>query len=91
MPKVSLWAKVPHDRLPATRADAITAGADRFFTGQACARGHVMPRYVSSNGCSECQRENSFGLVRDVKAEQQARVRAAGAKLQAMLGWGRLT
>jgi hypothetical protein len=42
-----------YDDLPKTRAEAIAAGAPRYFTGKPCKHGHVAPRYAGG-GCVEC-------------------------------------
>lgn len=44
--------------LPKTRAEAIEAGAKRFFTGVPCKHGHIAPRMISGTGsvCVECNR-----------------------------------
>jgi hypothetical protein len=42
-----------------TRADALSKGAKRYFTGLACKRGHIAERLVSAHGCVECRRERS--------------------------------
>jgi len=40
-----------------TRAEALQAGAKRYFTGQPCSKGHVAERLVSNFGCLECAAE----------------------------------
>lgn len=37
-----------------TRADAAAGGLRFYFTGKACTRGHLAPRYVVNTGCVEC-------------------------------------
>lgn len=37
-----------------TRADAKATGANRYFTGDQCTRGHVAERYVSNYLCTVC-------------------------------------
>jgi hypothetical protein len=37
-----------------SREAAHAAGLRRFFTGNACKRGHVAERYVSTNACIAC-------------------------------------
>ena len=37
-----------------TKADALSAGFARYFTGVACANGHVSERYVKGGGCTQC-------------------------------------
>lgn len=43
-----------HGSLPATKNEAQVSGSPLFFTGVACSKGHLSPRYVSSGGCSVC-------------------------------------
>ncbi len=45
-----------NEQLPRTRAEAIEAGAKRFFTGGPCKHGHIAPRLVSNRRCAECSR-----------------------------------
>jgi hypothetical protein len=42
------------DGMPATRQDAINAGARHYFTGKPCLRGHLSPRYTESCNCLQC-------------------------------------
>lgn len=37
-----------------TRDDAHAQGLSYFFTGVACKRGHIEPRFVSNGGCKSC-------------------------------------
>lgn len=37
-----------------SRADATGAGAERYFTGSVCSRGHMSDRYTSTGNCVEC-------------------------------------
>jgi hypothetical protein len=41
------------------REEARRIGAPRFFAAEPCARGHQPVRYVSSNACCECAKENA--------------------------------
>lgn len=63
----------PNASLPSTRAEAIEAGAVRYFNGQPCAAGHVEPRYTLSGYCVVCQRIKT----REQKQAAKARRRAA--------------
>jgi hypothetical protein len=45
-----------------TRAEARTAGAKRYFSGQPCSNGHVAERWVSTGGCRECTRITANNL-----------------------------
>lgn len=47
--------------LPASPADAKRLGITTYFTGVACKRGHVAPRFTSSATCCECR---ASGLYR---------------------------
>lgn len=42
-----------------TREQAIASGSKRYFTGEACSRGHIAERNVSSKACLECAKENA--------------------------------
>jgi hypothetical protein len=61
------------------RDDARAAGAVRYFTGLACARGHIAERFVSDASCTECSRLDA-AAERDrahVKRRGVAKTRAA--------------
>ena len=45
--------------MPATAAEARRIGAQWYFTGQACKRGHVAPRREGNRTCAICAREDS--------------------------------
>src|SRR5215472_14845089 len=45
--------------LSKSRAEALTVGADRFFTGVPCKHGHLADRYVSTTNCVACQTEHA--------------------------------
>jgi hypothetical protein len=49
----------PLSGLPASRVEARKLGLDRFFTGAPCLHGHVVPRYVSTTNCIQCQVEHA--------------------------------
>lgn len=42
-----------------SKAEAVIGGYKRYFTGQACARGHISERAVSDGRCLMCSRERS--------------------------------
>jgi hypothetical protein len=42
-----------------SRKDAKLAGLKRYFTGEACPRGHVAERFVSTCSCTACNLENN--------------------------------
>jgi hypothetical protein len=54
-----------------TRADALSKGLKRYFTGQPCVRGHVAERYVTAKTCLECNRECSRKRLRDPRTRQE--------------------
>ena len=54
--------------LPKTRAEAVTAGASKYFTGSHCKSGHLAARYTINSVCTDCH------------AERAARWRAKGAR-----------
>lgn len=39
-----------------SRKDAISKGADRYFTGKPCKRGHVSERITASRDCVDCKK-----------------------------------
>ena len=47
-----------NDNLPNSRKDAIAIGANRYFTGKPCKRGHVAARSTSNAGCVACSIEH---------------------------------
>ncbi len=51
-------SKIEIAHLPPTRDLARTAGANFYFTGQPCRRGHSAPRYTSTTQCVDCQFEH---------------------------------
>lgn len=44
---------------PATRAEAVSAGLTRYFTGKPCPRGHLSERSVSGMTCVQCKAEDA--------------------------------
>jgi len=54
-----------------SRAEAQLMGLRRFYTGIACARGHITERHVSSNDCVLCK----AGRRRSARRETESRVR----------------
>jgi hypothetical protein len=62
--------------MPATRAEARHAGAVHYFTGNACSKGHVAARYVSTADCIVCSDDRR----RRQQAEKPERMRAYRAK-----------
>lgn len=43
------------ERLPVTRAEALSSGSKRYFTGKPCHRGHIAARFTSNCKCVTCQ------------------------------------
>lgn len=43
------------ERLPRSRAEAMVAGSNKYYTGKPCKHGHLAPRYLSGH-CVECDR-----------------------------------
>lgn len=43
------WAE-----LPKSKAAAVREGSARYFTGKACDKNHVAPRYTQKGECSKC-------------------------------------
>jgi hypothetical protein len=58
-----------------TRNQAATLRQTRYYTGEACARGHVAQRLVSNGCCVMCHRINT---IKGITA-QRARLRALRA------------
>lgn len=67
---------IPEIRSLVTREQAIASGSKRYFTGQACSRGHISERNVNTDACVECARENA-AKWRDTNPE---RAKAVWAK-----------
>lgn len=57
-----------------TRAQAIAAGLNTYFTDKPCTNGHIAKRYTRSAACYECIRANVQRSRDDHSAAQQARV-----------------
>lgn len=43
------------DRTIISREDAYVKGLKRFYTGEACKRGHYSERFVANGACAQCQ------------------------------------
>jgi len=50
--------------IPTTRAEAKAVGAMRYFTGNACSRGHVADRYTTTGQCLECVKAQTGAQVK---------------------------
>ena len=62
-----------------TRRAAEDAGAKTYFTGAACASGHVAPRYTVDRGCKQCKldyQKRLTGYREPLIAPDSARARA---------------
>ena len=59
-----------------SRAEALSRGLPRYFTGEPCRAGHVAERHTSSANCVECAR-----LLRDRHLEEYRRIRAAAKQV----------
>lgn len=55
------------------RTDAFLTGQKFFFTGRPCLRGHVVPRYTSSGGCTACMADNAKDKLSAFKAIRAGR------------------
>lgn len=54
-PQVQLtFTEVGFDGLPSSSHRATQIGSRHYFTGSACARDHIAPRYTSSRRCVAC-------------------------------------
>ena len=54
MPKANPY--VPYEGPVVTRAEAKAAGLKRYFSGNACPKGHISERWTASYSCDACQR-----------------------------------
>ncbi len=54
---LALNAAGAFESLPRCRKDAVRLGVHRYFTGKACVRGHLAPRYIAG-ACVQCQLEH---------------------------------
>lgn len=59
-----------------TRAEALSRGEKRYFTGKPCHKGHVTWRSVSSFGCAECARKKALEVYHGDRDAQIERMRA---------------
>ena len=68
-----------------SKADAVSKGVARYFTGKPCRRGHVSERFVSAGACVECQYKNGAELYlrqREKAIARQKAYRAANPEKQ---------
>lgn len=66
-------------QLPSSRAAARREGADRYFTGKKCRRGHLAERYTSTANCSVCAVAYSRRMRNEASEEQLRRWRRSGS------------
>lgn len=52
-----------------SRAEALSQGLKRYFTGKPCKRGHVTLRLVSGYACCECKDAYTYQYYRDNKEQ----------------------
>lgn len=74
-----------YDDLPKTRAEAIAAGAPRYFTGKPCKHGHVAPFTAGNSTCVECTRaaqRRRYAVTRSDPGWMEKRRVAARARYQ---------
>ena len=45
--------------MPSSKEQAAEQGIKHYFTGKPCSKGHIAPRYVSTNRCTVCQLEST--------------------------------
>ncbi len=79
--------------VPATRAEAISVGATRYFTGVPCPKGHLSERSVSGSTCVECKAAaskcKSAERYQRWKARDPGRYARRLAEVQALRSGGR--
>lgn len=51
--------------LPTTRAEALSLGLTRYFTGKPCKHGHIAERHAGKGNCVECVRERLRQWIAD--------------------------
>lgn len=73
-----LGGGVAEEKQLVSRQEAIELGLVRYFTGEACKRGHVAERYTLGGGCTECQRELVEKQREAVRKAREAAQSAAG-------------
>jgi hypothetical protein len=63
-----------------SRSDAIQAGMKRYFTGEPCAAGHVVQRYVCDSKCCECvgQKQRDRNKDREFRDRKNLRMKESG-------------
>ena len=66
-----------------SRAEAKALGLKHYFTGKPCKRGHVAERYVSGNGCVECDRARALEWRAANLEKARERDRAVACKYRA--------
>jgi hypothetical protein len=62
--------------MPKSRSEAISAGANRYFTGEPCKYGHLCERSLNSH-CVECDRIRTLKYYHDPKNKARVKARVA--------------
>jgi len=57
-----------------TRKQAASDGDVNYWTGKACGRGHLAPRYVSTGLCCECAAAHSKNYARSLKIAKNTKL-----------------
>lgn len=63
-----------------TRAAALSLGAQLYYTGKPCKRGHLSPRYAAGGACSECTKLANKAQDRAQIKENRSTFRANNAE-----------
>lgn len=58
-----------------SRAEAVSLGLKRYFTGKPCKNGHIAERALPSSNCVVCSKEYSFHYVRTEEYKEYERAR----------------
>jgi hypothetical protein len=69
-----------------TRQEAIRLQQSRYFTNEACKRGHVVFRYTKNGGCSLCINPKFEAL--DIAQREKDKLRAAEIRRLQMIPYG---
>lgn len=72
-----------NDNFPSTREAARESSSIYFFTGEACARGHISRRYTSTGQCATCQYEHRISW-REANPEKEAE-----SRLKSVRAWAK--
>lgn len=70
------------------RREAVAQGQTHYFTGIACRKGHVAPRYTKTATCVDCSREGvATWAAGNPAARAQKRKAGKASKLQRTPSW----